>query len=77
MNQHLIEARKVLELIPLVEYPDEMYVVVKSGNSGNEDWCYNIWNGERANCKQGEILAEENDKDFDEKTCVLLLDATN
>ena len=59
----------------LNKYPDEMDVVVKSG--GNEDWCYNIWNGERANCKQGEILAEENDKDFDEKTCVLLLDATN
>ena len=60
----------------LNKYPDEMYVVVKSGNSGNEEWCYNIWNGERANTEHGEIIAQEDDKDFDESTCVLILDAT-
>lgn len=60
----------------LNKYSDEMDVVVKSGNSGNEEWCYNIWDGERANCSHGEIIAQEDDEDFDESTCVLLLDAT-
>lgn len=58
----------------LSEYPDEMLVLV---NAGKEGWCYDIdMFAIKANCEDGEILAQEDDEDFDEENCVLLLDAT-
>lgn len=60
----------------LNKFSENMEVLVKAGDEG---YCYDISPSvTRANVELGEIFAEEDDEDseFSEKNCVLLLDVT-